>query len=773
MISRIEKLKDIGNFMDYTSSGDVTLKRMNIIYAENGAGKTTLSRVLYSLATNDGSVINRHKRIGAIGNPEVIIKNDANHQHIYKENRWNHPMTEIEVFDSHFVANNVYSGFEINSDHHKGLYQFVVGSTGVSFVRKIERVKNLISSHNTAIAEQAEKIKNLVGYHDVNKICSLTKKANLDIEIKNKEKELLIAKNAEQIKKQTVPQIISVPDLPFSFEQIRSSMSVSIEGIGQEYLKMVEDHILKLNEAGMISSLAWINSGLMTNKDNCPFCGQNIDGVELVKGYNHFFSKAYQDASKAILQTKEQLDRFNVANYVLQLTSQYNRLEDLMKYWSTVVPSADVLPAFPISNLKLEEKFCDLQAVINNKKENLLETVDVDMVKVDVFDSAISEVKKFCDSVNLFVLDYTTKITTLIAQIRSYTDVEKELKALKIYKARFEEPLNGLCRMYDILNHQMSRLRKINTYLQHQQRAASAALFQHYGNETNNYLSNVFMTSFQIEDVKDVFKGTSKTPNLDYTLTFNGTPISQGDNGLTNVSFKNVLSEGDKNTIAFSFFLAKLSADPNISDKIIVFDDPLTSLDQNRRNETINQLILLYNRCKQLIVLSHNFHFLIDLNTRNEIKASDKKVLIIIKRENGASIKPYELKRDWMDKFKRSIGIMEAFVNNPSTGTAQEDAINGIRLTLELMLKLKFCKYIADQNQTLGQVITTLENSGCVFINTNKSEVISKLKNLNNISWRTHHSSIEERSVYHEASLSMNEAVNYVKMTLKMLFNEL
>lgn len=66
--------------------------------------------------------------------------------------------------------------------------------------------------------------------------------------------------------------------------------------------------------------------------------------------------------------------------------------------------------------------------------------------------------------------------------------------------------------------------------------------------------------------------------------------------------------------------------------------------------------------------------------------------------------------------------------------------------------------------------IVYLLNSQC---STNKSEVISKLKNLNNISWRTHHSSIEERSVYHEASLSMNEAVNYVKMTLKMLFNEL
>ena len=57
MIAKIEKLKNIGNFEDYNARGDVALKPVSIIYAENGAGKTTLSRVLHSLATDDGSVL--------------------------------------------------------------------------------------------------------------------------------------------------------------------------------------------------------------------------------------------------------------------------------------------------------------------------------------------------------------------------------------------------------------------------------------------------------------------------------------------------------------------------------------------------------------------------------------------------------------------------------------------------------------------------------------------------------------------------------------------
>ena len=76
MITKIEKLKNIGNFEDYTASGDVTLKRLSIVYADNGAGKTTLARVLHSLSANDPDVVLRHKRINGTGNPEITIKND-------------------------------------------------------------------------------------------------------------------------------------------------------------------------------------------------------------------------------------------------------------------------------------------------------------------------------------------------------------------------------------------------------------------------------------------------------------------------------------------------------------------------------------------------------------------------------------------------------------------------------------------------------------------------------------------------------------------------
>lgn len=73
---------------------------------------------------------------------------------------------------------------------------------------------------------------------------------------------------------------------------------------------------------------------------------------------------------------------------------------------------------------------------------------------------------------------------------------------------------------------------------------------------------------------------------------------------------KECLSEGDKSTIALAFFLSKLDIDPNIQNKILIFDDPLSSLDTNRRTYTIGIIKSLFQRLKQVVVLSHNEFFL-------------------------------------------------------------------------------------------------------------------------------------------------------------------
>lgn len=87
MINKIERIYNIGNFENYDASGNVALGKMSLIYAINGAGKTTLARILQSLSTGDGSIIERHKRIGVAENPSVIMTSDTSH-YKFKNGFW-------------------------------------------------------------------------------------------------------------------------------------------------------------------------------------------------------------------------------------------------------------------------------------------------------------------------------------------------------------------------------------------------------------------------------------------------------------------------------------------------------------------------------------------------------------------------------------------------------------------------------------------------------------------------------------------------------------
>ncbi|MFK7979532.1 MAG: AAA family ATPase [Saprospiraceae bacterium] len=66
------------------------------------------------------------------------------------------------------------------------------------------------------------------------------------------------------------------------------------------------------------------------------------------------------------------------------------------------------------------------------------------------------------------------------------------------------------------------------------------------------------------------------------------------------------LSEGDKNALALAFFLAKLEADENLQNKIIVFDDTVSNFDRNRLSKLLNQLITFGQKARQLFFLTHN-----------------------------------------------------------------------------------------------------------------------------------------------------------------------
>ena len=89
--------------------------------------------------------------------------------------------------------------------------------------------------------------------------------------------------------------------------------------------------------------------------------------------------------------------------------------------------------------------------------------------------------------------------------------------------------------------------------------------------------------------------------------------------------FKNTLSESDKRLLAFAFFCSTLTHDTNLNQKILVFDDPISSFDDERKLASIG--ILADFECAQKIILTHEKSFMHDILL--EYKFEKAKVLEI------------------------------------------------------------------------------------------------------------------------------------------------
>jgi wobble nucleotide-excising tRNase len=131
MIHKIERLISIGKFRNYQATGDVALKKIGLVYGDNGGGKTTLTAILRSLTQNKPELIIRRKSTNQTTNQAAQIiqrsaTGDINHN-FNPATGWTSPFLGLEIFDIHFVNENIYSGFEFNDEHKKHLHQFVIG----------------------------------------------------------------------------------------------------------------------------------------------------------------------------------------------------------------------------------------------------------------------------------------------------------------------------------------------------------------------------------------------------------------------------------------------------------------------------------------------------------------------------------------------------------------------------------------------------------------------------------------------------------------------
>jgi wobble nucleotide-excising tRNase len=185
--------------------------------------------------------------------------------------------------------------------------------------------------------------------------------------------------------------------------------------------------------------------------------------------------------------------------------------------------------------------------------------------------------------------------------------LQQQVQQIHVAKARYQQAVVDLIAKLGIARTAAEAAENVKKSEREKLDTLMTATLSKYEKSINGLLTK-FGATFNIEGMGANFRGGA--PRSEYGLRLRGKTVAL-EGGTP--SFATALSEGDKRTLAFAFFVASTLADSKLSTRIVVIDDPMCSLDINRKQHTKTVLKSLLAGAAQLIVLAHDPYFLRDL----------------------------------------------------------------------------------------------------------------------------------------------------------------
>ena len=262
MIAKILKIENVGLLQNGTPKGAVTLAPITVIYADNGRGKSTFAAILRACQLADVVRVIQRKTLDANGSPEIAFLLGNGNQVAFAANTWTGPRPRIEVFDSEFVYENVYSGSEIRADQRQSLLEFALGDQTVQLTQEVERLTQELEAQNRKrmLTEKA-----LTGYaspYTVAEFIALPPVADAQELIEVRQKRIEAARSAPQLAARQEPYKLDLvgSDVFAAFDLLRKQLA-DIEASAEA---VVESHLAKHRAPGVED---WISRGRFTNQD--------------------------------------------------------------------------------------------------------------------------------------------------------------------------------------------------------------------------------------------------------------------------------------------------------------------------------------------------------------------------------------------------------------------------------------------------------------------------------------------------------------------------
>ncbi len=695
MITKISRLKNIGKFYNYSAKGGgLDWHKNTFLIAPNAYGKSTLVDVFRSMRDNDPKVIRARRTLDTVtAAPDAVIMIDRE-SHVFNGRKWEKTYPAMQIFDVPFIHTNILS-LEIEHEHRKNIHRMIIGAQGIKLAEELAVLKTKEKSKR----QQFEKLDaqfNTAGFihHTLDAFLAIPvpKEAAVVGRIQKLEQDIKSKESETQIRALGDTRVLSAP--AFDLSAAKTLAGQKLAGAHEAAERRVVEHIGQ-NIKQEDQAQEFIRQGLDLVQADCPFCGQDLkDAADLLRAYREFFDDAFRTYQRNLKENAEALAEWNLENDLTALVSSHNANTATLKQWEPFI-GAETLPdasAFvETARTKLTGFKAKVQIELQKKQKD--PDADPDLSKFAALSAGLASLKADIDAYNAAVTAFSKKAKDYVANLPK-SDVYSIRLALakeRDIEKRFKPEWKKWANDYPTVKKDASDLLVKKDAKQKELEDYSKTIFDTYQKRINQLL----LTCGADFTITDLTGKTDARANESYTdfgfiILEKKVPLTGRQDDAP--CFKNTLSEGDKGTLAFAFFIASLEKTPDLDKQIVILDDPLSSLDQTRREATARVLLHLSPKLNQLCVFTHKNDFLqmlvdkIPNNTVLQLR-SDKM--------NGSSLAAFDVEEDRKSDYIHMVEDMQRYVDE-DFGPTPDTMQGNIRKIFETVLKTKYYRALAE-----------------------------------------------------------------------------
>lgn len=413
-----------------------------------------------------------------------------------------------------------------------------------------------------------------------------------------------------------VPQSIT-PINSISFDRI---MEIESNEIWKKIIVGKADvNIAKLIQKLNIND--WVNQGkeYLQKDETCPFCQEKTITEDFKTQLENFFDETYLSDIKVVKEFKQE---YNLLSQ--NIINELNSIETNQKDFKETKLNNDRYSAYLktlISQIITNNEF------LNSKVKEPSRSIELSSLKeqLDLITELISNANEEIIKHNDIVINFNTERTNLISAIWKLIieEYKTEITTFNSAKSGLETSIFAL---QNQINAKLIEYNTLNTEIKNLSKNVTS--IQPTINEINRLLNSYGFLNFEI--VRTTEEGFYQIQREDRTIA------------------ETTLSEGEITFITFLYFLqlAKggISEETVNEERILVIDDPISSLDSNVLfvvstliKEIIKAVKLETSNIKQIILLTHNVYFHKEVSYEGLNRKGEKSQFWILRRNNKAS----------------------------------------------------------------------------------------------------------------------------------------